>query len=78
MRAGSHQQAGPDLRAVLAAPGSITLSMRMLNANAIPLSSLWRTEIFRGHGAAQRSVRTKLHEYDDDAIETLGPLNESA
>jgi len=28
------------------------------DANAIPLSSLWRTEIFRGHGVAQLSVRT--------------------
>ena len=41
---------------LLNAPGS-TLSRRMLMLS-IPLSSLWRTEIFRGHGAAQRFVRT--------------------
>jgi len=55
-RAGSHRLAGPDLRAVLAAPGS-TLSRRMLMLSHFHLYA-WTTEIFRGHGAAQRSVRT--------------------
>jgi len=54
-RAGSHRKAGPDLRAVLAAPGS-TLYRRKEDANAILLSSLWRTEIFSGHGATQVGI----------------------
>jgi len=40
------------------------------DANAIPLSSLWRTEIFRGRGAAHRSVRS-IHEDDDDVVTSL-------
>ena len=32
--------------------------LNLVQENAIPLSSLWRTEIFRGHGVAQQSVRT--------------------
>ena len=39
-------------------PRRTWLNLVQEDANAIPLSSLWRTEIFRGHGAAQRSVRT--------------------
>ena len=38
--------------------GRTWLNLVKEDANAIPLSSLWRTKIFRGHGAAQRSVRT--------------------
>jgi len=39
-------------------PRRTWLNLVQEDANAIQLSSLWRTEIFRGHGAAQRSVRT--------------------
>ena len=39
-------------------PRHTWLNLVKEDANAIPLSSLWRTEIFRGHGAVQRSVRT--------------------
>ena len=39
-------------------PRRTWLNLVQEDANAIPLSSLWRTEIFRGYGAAQRSVRT--------------------
>ena len=39
-------------------PRRTWLNLVQEDANAIPLSSIWRTEIFRGHGAAQRSVRT--------------------
>jgi len=39
-------------------PRRTWLNLVQEDANAIPLSSLWRTEIFWGHGAAQRSVRT--------------------
>ena len=39
-------------------PRRTWLNLVQEDANAIPLSSLWRTEIFRGHGAAQWSVRT--------------------
>ena len=39
-------------------PRRTWLNLVQEDANAIPLSSLWRTEIFRGHGTTQRSVRT--------------------
>jgi len=34
-------------------PRRTWLNLIQEDANAIPLSSLWRTEIFRGHGVAQ-------------------------
>ena len=36
----------------------VWLNLVQEDANAIPLSSLWITEISRGHGAAQWSVGT--------------------
>jgi len=39
-------------------PRRTWLNLVQEDNNAIPLSSLWRTEISRSHGAAQRSFRT--------------------
>ena len=39
-------------------PRRTWLNLVQEDASAIPLLSLWRTEIFRGHGASQQSVRT--------------------
>jgi len=41
-------------------PHRTWLNLVQEDANAIPLSSLWRTEISRGHGAAQRWVRCRI------------------
>ena len=73
MRAGSHRQAGPDLQAVLVAPGS-TLSRKMLMLSHFHLYGELRFSGVMGW----RNCPSGLCEDDDDAIETLGPLNESA
>ena len=39
-------------------PHNVWLNKVQADANALPLSTLWRSEIARGHGVAQRSTRT--------------------
>jgi len=43
----SQWEAGEDRRAALAKSGS---TMSRMHADALPLSTLWRSEIARGHG----------------------------
>jgi len=45
-------------RRPLGRPHNVWLNKVQEDANALPLSTLWRSEIARGHGAAQRSTRT--------------------
>ena len=48
-------------------PRNVWLNKVQEDANALPLSMLWRSEIARGHGAAQRSTRSLgLRDDDDD------------
>ena len=61
MRAGSHRQAGPDLRAVLAAPGS-TLSKRMLMLSHFLLYGEQRSSGVMG----RRNGPSGLRDDDDD------------
>jgi len=63
MRAGSHRQAGPDLRAVLAAPGS-TLSKRMLILSHFHLYGEQRSSGVMG----RRNGPSGLRDDDDDAL----------
>jgi len=60
MRAGSHRQAGPDLRAAIVAPGS-TLSKRMLM-----LSHFHLYGELRFSGVMRRNGLLGLREDDDD------------
>ena len=61
MRAGNHRQAGPDLRAVLVAPGS-TLLRRMLMLSHFHLYGELRFSGVMG----RRNGLLGLHEDDDD------------
>jgi len=61
MRAGSHRQAGPDLRAVLAAPG-LTLSKRMLMLSHFHLYGEQRSSGVMGW----RNGPSGLRDDDDD------------
>ena len=61
MRAGSHRQAGPDLRAVLVAPGS-TLSKRMLMLSHFHLYGEQRSSGVMG----RRNGPSGLRDDDDD------------
>ena len=61
MTAGSHRQAGPDLRAVLAAPGS-TLSKRMLMLSHFHLDGEQRSSGVMG----RRNGPSGLRDDDDD------------
>jgi len=61
MRAGNHRQAGPDLRAVLLAPGS-TLLRRMLMLSHFHLYGELRFSGVMG----RRNGLLGLHEDDDD------------
>jgi len=61
MRAGSHRQAGPDLRAVLVAPGSF-LSMRMLMLSHFHLYGELRFSGVMG----RRNGPSELREDDDN------------
>ena len=66
MRAGSHRQAGPDLRAVLATPGS-TLSKRMLMLSHFHLYGEQRSSGVMG----RRNGPSGLRDDDDDVYQSL-------
>ena len=70
MRAGSHRQAGPDLRAILVTPGS-TLSRRMLMLSHFHLYGELR---FPGV-MERRNGPSGLREDDDDAASTKWQSN---
>ena len=70
MRAGSHRQAGPDLRAVLAAPGS-TLSKRMLMLSHFHLYGEQRSSAVMGRRNGPSGLR------DDDDDDDVGIVGKS-
>jgi len=47
-------------------PRNVWFSKIQEDANALLLSSLWRSEIAGGHGAAQRSLGLRDDDDDDD------------
>ena len=47
-------------------PLNVWLNKIQVDANALPLSTLWRSEIAMGHGAAQRSLGLRDDDDDDD------------
>ena len=67
MRAGSHRQAGPDLRAVLAAPGS-TLSRRMLMLSHFHLYGELRFSGVMGWRNGLLGLREEEEDDDDDLL----------
>jgi len=50
-------------------PRNVWLNEIQEDANALLLSTLWRSEIARDHGAAQRFTRTTTKTKDDDGDE---------
>jgi len=70
MRAGSHRQAGPDLRAVLAAPGS-TLSRRMLMLSHFHLYGEQRSSGVMGRRNGPSGLRDDDDDDDDDVCDML-------
>ena len=47
-------------------PGNVWLNKIQEDPNAVMLSTLWRSDIARSHGAAQRSLGLCDDDYDDD------------
>jgi len=47
-------------------PRNVWLNKVQEDANGIPLSTLWKSEIASGHGATQPSTRTTRDEDEDD------------
>ena len=67
MRAGSHRQAGTDLRAVLAAPGS-TFSKRMLMLSHFHLYGELRFSGVMGRRNGPSGLRNDDDDDDDDDV----------